>query len=268
MPYVEGESLHALLERQGELPVSTAVRIASEISRALGYAHRHGIVHRDIKPDNILLAEGEAQVTDFGIAKAVAVAAAQGELTSVGLALGTPAYMAPEQAAGDPATDHRADLYALGVIMYEMLSGQPPFTGRTPQQILAAHAAEPPVPLSDRRPTVPEPVADIVMRLLEKRPADRPQSGDEVVRLLEATGLPTTASARKPGRPKLARRGRWLVAGAAVALALAVTVAALTDRGQPMMVDQSVVAVAPFRVSGADSSLAYLREGMVDLLAA
>jgi tetratricopeptide (TPR) repeat protein len=268
MPYVEGESLRALLERQGELPVASAVRVATEVARALAYAHRHGIVHRDIKPDNILLAGDEAQVADFGIAKAVSLSAEKGGLTSIGLALGTPLYMAPEQAAADPATDHRADLYALGVVTYEMLAGQPPFGGRTPQQILGAHATETPAPLRTRRPAVPEPVADVVHRLLEKRPADRPQSAEEVIRLFDAavtSAHPTTPIAI---RRQSARRGRWLVAGGITALALAVTIAALTNRGRPTTVDQSVVAVAPFRVSGADSSLAYLREGMVDLLAA
>lgn len=269
MPLVEGESLRALLERQGELPVASAIRVATEVARALAYAHRHGIVHRDIKPDNILLAGDEAQVADFGIAKAVSLSAEKGELTSVGLALGTPMYMAPEQGAADPATDHRADLYALGVVLYEMLAGQPPFGGRTPQQILGAHATETPVPVRTRRPAVPESVADVVHRLLEKRAADRPQNAEEVIRLLDAAAASshaTTPSAMD--RPQPARRGRWLVAGGVATLALVVTIAALTDRRRPATVDQSVVAIAPFRVSGADSSLGYLREGMVDLLAA
>jgi eukaryotic-like serine/threonine-protein kinase len=134
MPFVAGESLRARLSREGELPVTVAVRVLTDITRALAYAHRQGIVHRDIKPENVLLADGEAQVADFGIAKALSASSEGGALTSAGLALGTPAYMAPEQAMADPATDHRADLYALGVLGYEMLAGQPPFTGRTPQQ--------------------------------------------------------------------------------------------------------------------------------------
>ena len=261
MPYVDGESLRALLDRQGELPVSTAVRIAGEVARALAYAHRHGIVHRDIKPENILLAADEAQVADFGIAKAVSLSAAKSELTSIGLAVGTPAYMAPEQAVADPATDQRADLYALGVVLYEMLAGRPPFQGLSPQQMLAAHATQAPTPLRDVRSGVPVSVANVVHRLLEKRPADRVQSADELVRIL---------AGESPMAPKMqiSSRGRWLVASGAAALALAVTVGALTRRETPATVDHSVVAVAPFRVSGADSSLAYLREGMVDLLAA
>ena len=155
MPYVAGESLRARLSREGELPIPAALRIMSDITRALAYAHRHGIVHRDIKPENVLLAEGEAQVADFGIAKALSASSEAGTLTSAGLALGTPVYMAPEQAMADPTTDHRADLYALGVVGYEMLAGQPPFSGRTPQHLIAAHATETPVPLEQRRAQCP-----------------------------------------------------------------------------------------------------------------
>jgi eukaryotic-like serine/threonine-protein kinase len=272
MPFVEGESLRVRLERQGELPVGAAVRILSEVARALAYAHRHGIVHRDIKPDNILLTEDEAQVADFGIAKAITASAEQGSgLTSIGIALGTPVYMAPEQAAADPTTDARADLYALGVVAYEMLAGQPPFQGRTAAQLMAAHAAEPPVPLRDRRPAVSPALSAIVMRLLEKRPADRPQSADELVRELAGTQtpaepVPTVRVA--PIKRGASRRGRWMVAGGIATLLLVLALASLQNRESSVKVDRSVVAVAPFRVTGADSSLRYLREGMVDLLAA
>ena len=125
MPFVAGESLRGRLRRGGELPVPLALRLLTEVTRALAYAHRHGVVHRDIKPENVLLADDEAQVADFGIAKALTASAEGGTLTSVGLAIGTPAYMAPEQASADPSIDHRADLYSLGVVAYEMLAGQP-----------------------------------------------------------------------------------------------------------------------------------------------
>jgi tetratricopeptide (TPR) repeat protein len=272
MPYVEGESLRVRLAREGELPVPEAVRIMTEVARALAYAHRQGVVHRDIKPDNILLAEGEAQVADFGIAKALFASAEGGTLTSVGLALGTPAYMAPEQAMADPTADHRVDLYALGAVGYEMLAGQPPFMGRTPQQLLAAHATEALVPVDQRRPAVPPPLARVVAALLAKRAADRPQSADEVIAALQAATTPVplaTAPTRIPGPPgESARRGRWLVAGGVAALALVLTIASLRHREHPAVIDRSVIAIAPFRVTGADSSLVYLREGMVDLLAA
>jgi tetratricopeptide (TPR) repeat protein len=270
MPYAEGETLRERLRREGELPVSEAVRILRDLADALAYAHPHGVVHRDIKPENVILTARHAMLMDFGVAKAVSEAAG-GTLTSVGLTVGTPAYMAPEQATADPATDHRADLYALGVVGYEMLAGQLPFSGRTPQQHLAAHATERPVALGDRRSATPPGVSDLVMRLLEKRPADRPQSAEEMLRLLDAAVAPTLSSppvplaARKPESP---RRRRWIVATGFSVVALAVTIAMLANRRHPTAADRAVVAVAPFRVSGADSSLGYLREGMVDLLAA
>jgi eukaryotic-like serine/threonine-protein kinase len=274
MPFVEGESLRVRLERQGELPVRTAVRIMGEVARALAYAHRHRIIHRDIKPDNILLTEDEAQVADFGIAKAITASAEQGGLTTVGIALGTPHYMAPEQGAADPTTDARADLYSLGVVAYEMLVGQPPFQGRTAAQLLAAHATERPIPLRERRPAVSPAVSDIVMRLLEKRPADRPQTAEELLSMLDGaqTSAEAASTVRVPPPPHERanfRRGRWLVAGGVATLALILVIASLRNRRErPVRVDRAVVAVAPFRVSGADSSLGYLREGMVDLLAA
>jgi len=170
MPLVEGESLRARLRRDGELPVPEATRILRDVADALSYAHRHGVMHRDIKPDNVLLSEGHALVTDFGVAKALDEAR-ESSLTSTGLALGTPAYMAPEQAAADPHTDHRADLYALGVLGYEILAGRPPFTAPTAQAVVAAHMLQTPVPLAELRPSVPGALAGLVMRCLAKRPA-------------------------------------------------------------------------------------------------
>jgi serine/threonine protein kinase len=144
MPFVEGESLRVRLAQHGELPVNQAIRILREIASALAYAHEHGIVHRDIKPDNVLLSRGSAMVTDFGVAKALTAStnAEHGGTTSLGVALGTPAYMSPEQASADPNVDYRADIYSFGVLAYELLTGQPPFVGRTPQQMLAAHVNE------------------------------------------------------------------------------------------------------------------------------
>jgi len=146
MPFIQGESLRARLAKQGELPVSEAVRILKEVADALAYAHRHGVVHRDIKPDNVLLSEGHAVVTDFGVAKAVSSSTGESSLTSLGVALGTPAYMAPEQAVADPNVDHRADIYALGAMAYEMLCGRPPFSGPNAQAVLSMHVTEAPEP--------------------------------------------------------------------------------------------------------------------------
>src|SRR5687768_14935356 len=184
MPYVEGESLRHRLTREGRLPADTAVSVLRDVARALEYAHGHGVVHRDIKPDNILLSGSAAAVADFGIAKALdaartagasgtreaseAAAGAPAEtLTRVGTSLGTPAYMAPEQAAGDPDVDARADVYAWGVVAYELLAGVPPFAGRAPHQLIAAHIGEPPPPLTVGAPERPVTLAALVMRCLK-----------------------------------------------------------------------------------------------------
>ena len=189
MPLVEGESLRAQLER-GPLAISEVVSILRDVSRALAYAHARGVVHRDIKPDNVLISGGAAVVTDFGIAKAISASRNSAEgatLTQIGTAIGTPAYMAPEQAAGDPDIDQRADIYALGAMAYELLTGQPIFAGRTPQRMLAAHMTEPPRPVADVRPDTPPVLAALVMKCLAKDPADRPQLASEVTQALETT---------------------------------------------------------------------------------
>jgi len=196
MPFIEGESLRERLVRRGELSITEAVRLLREVASALAYAHSKGIVHRDIKPDNVMVSHGDAMVTDFGVAKALAASATSGDhggagLTSLGVALGTPAYMAPEQAAADPSSDSRVDIYAFGAMAYELLSGVPPFSGRPASAILAAQIAEAPEPISKRRPNVTPALSALVMRCLEKRPADRPQGADEIVNLLEAIATPS-----------------------------------------------------------------------------
>ncbi len=225
MPYVEGVSLRERLTRQGELPIADAVRILTEIVEALAYAHRQGVVHRDLKPDNIMLSGRHPMVMDFGIAKAVSASTGSLGATTAGVALGTPAYMAPEQAVADPQLDHRVDIYAFGVIGYELLTGQSPFTGRSAQQVLAAQVTETPTPISVRRSTVPAALESILMRCLQKRPADRPQTAEDVLHVLEAISTPggglTPTGARPvtgPARPRSPRR-RSLLVGAVVALA-------------------------------------------------
>src|SRR5213080_845715 len=190
MPLVEGESLRAKLAREGELPVSETIRVLADVADALAYAHAHGVVHRDIKPDNVLISGKHAVVTDFGVSKAVS-ASSGGSLTSLGVALGTPAYMAPEQAAADPHLDHRADLYALGILGYEMLTGRPPFTAATPQATLAAQVTQTPQPVTAQRPAVPGALNALVMRCLEKHPADRFQSAGAVLEALEQMVTPS-----------------------------------------------------------------------------
>ena len=186
MPYVEGESLHARLAREGALPIADAVSIFRDLAKALSHAHAHGVMHRDLKPENVLLVQGTAMLADFGIARALDAATAGGvERTASGIAVGTPMYVSPEQAAGDPRMDHRTDLYSLGIVAYEMLTGEPPFTHRALRMLLAAHQNQAPPPIMTRRPHVPSWLAQLVMRLLEKQPADRPQTADEVLRVLD-----------------------------------------------------------------------------------
>lgn len=201
MPYLAGESLRARLDRERQLPIDEAVRIARGVAEALDYAHRQGVVHRDIKPANILLHEGQPQVSDFGIA--LAVSAAGGErLTKTGTSLGTPHYMSPEQAAGEQDITPRSDLYSLGAVLYEMLSGDPPHTGPSSQAVLSRILTEEPRPIDDARRSVPPHVAGVVRRALEKLPADRFGSGEELARALSD---PTFRWPREPTRSLAAR---------------------------------------------------------------
>ena len=219
MPLIRGESLREKLQREGRLEIADVVKLLRDIIEGLAHAHRAGVVHRDIKPENILVSERHALVTDFGVAKALTVATDDTLRSSLGLALGTPLYMAPEQVAADPATDNRADLYSVGVVAYEMLVGHPPFHGRTPHGVMAAHALEKPAPVQHERPEIPSSLAALVMRCLEKDPAERPQSADEVLRVLERH---STSTPRK-GIPKLAghvARRRWLVLAVFMIIAL------------------------------------------------
>ena len=269
MPIVEGESLRARLAREGELSVPEAVRMLRDVADALSYAHRHGVVHRDIKPDNVLLSDHHAMVTDFGVAKALDEAARRSTLTATGLALGTPAYMAPEQAAADPHTDHRADIYALGVLGYEVLAGRPPFTGPSPQAVIAAQLTQPVPPLDQARASVPPGLSALVMRCLEKRPADRWQSAAEVLERLETLPAPVERGAATTITQPAAtpRRSRWPITLGAAALALVVAGAvwSLARRSRaPVALDPDLVAVAPFDVP--DPRLSLWREGLVDLL--
>lgn len=263
MPYVEGESLRQRLAREGQLPLDQAMRIANETLSALGYAHAHGVVHRDIKPENILLQGDEAVVADFGVARAI-TAAGQERLTETGLALGTPAYMSPEQATASRELDGRSDLYAVGCVLYEMLAGQPPFVGSTAQQLLARHAIDPVPPLRTVRDTVPAGVEQSVMRALAKVPADRFPTAAEFAKALappreQADTLSSTYRFHRPRR-------RVLLSAGALGLAL---VAGYLWRPKPKVaLDPKLVAVVPFRVRGAAPALGYLREGMIDLVAA
>jgi Tol biopolymer transport system component len=223
MPFVEGESLRDRLQREKQLPVGEAVRIAKEVASALDYAHRHGVIHRDIKPENILIHDGQALVADFGIALAASKAGG-GRMTETGMSLGTPHYMSPEQAMGEREITARSDVYALGAVTYEMLSGEPPFTGPTAQAIVAKVMTEEPRALHLSRKTIPEEVEDAVRRALEKLPADRFESAAAFATALTQTGVATQArtsssrAATTRGAVKPWRDWRILVAGGALLL--------------------------------------------------
>jgi eukaryotic-like serine/threonine-protein kinase len=265
MPYVEGESLRERLRREGQLPIEHALRIASEVADALDYAHEQKIVHRDIKPENILLARGHARVADFGIARALE-AAGGGQLTQTGMAVGTPAYMSPEQASG-AAVDARSDIYALGCVLYEMLAGEPPFTGPTPQAVIARRFTETPRPLHATRDRVPPYVENAVAQALARTPADRFETASEFARALElvsAAALPST-----PALPSMSALwgGRRLAAMLVLGIAIGLGVLFAWRRSQPKAVSSADaakrVAVLPFENVSSPAD-AYFADGLTD----
>jgi serine/threonine-protein kinase len=223
MPYVEGQSLRDRLVRERQLSLPEALRIADQVAQALAYAHAHGVVHRDIKPANVLLVGSEAMVADFGVAKALTEAGGE-ELTRSGLVVGTPAYMSPEQASGDTNVDGRADVYALACVLYEMLAGEPPFSGRTPQAVLARHLHDPPPSLKVVRPVTPDAIQAVIERGLAKVPADRFASASDFRAALDS------ASREPQSRAPPAAKGRQRTMGA-LALALALLGVAVWNSG-------------------------------------
>ncbi|MEP6507861.1 MAG: protein kinase [Gemmatimonadales bacterium] len=293
MPFVEGESLRARLGRGQQLTVSESVAILKDVARALAYAHSKGVVHRDIKPENILLSGDAAVVTDFGIAKAVSESktnAPGGTLTVVGTSLGTPAYMAPEQAVGD-VVDQRADIYAWGLIAYEILTGAHAFPGKTSaQQWITAQLAEKPAQIGQRRSGLPKGLAALVMKCLEKEPANRPQTASDILHGLEDQALMKSAPIASRGMAanvgnRVTRSPRsFIIAG----IAAVVVIAVLVGRGRIVAVMRSpaspqvsadntvasatgnsinTVAVLPFTNTGGGSQDEYFSDGMTDELA-
>jgi tRNA A-37 threonylcarbamoyl transferase component Bud32/TolB-like protein len=271
MPYIEGESLREKLAKEGELPVTDAVRILKEVVDALAEAHSRGVVHRDIKPDNVMLRGRHALVTDFGVAKAVSEATGRHKLTTEGVALGTPAYMAPEQAAADPHIDHRADIYAVGAVAYELLTGRPPFTGNTQQEILAAHVTQAPEPVTKYRESVPPALEQLVLKCLEKKAADRWQTAEELIPQLEALATPSGGMTPTGAMPvdRVAKR-RWVMAGtASVVIVLGLWIglrspADLDVSGTATTAEPDRVVVPPFENLTGDASLDVLGERVAE----
>jgi len=258
MPYVEGETLRDRLNRERQLPLEDALRITREVADALSYAHDHKVVHRDIKPENILFQAAHAVVSDFGIARAI-TAAAGGSLTATGIAIGTPAYMSPEQATGSSRLDGRSDIYGLGCVLYEMLAGEPPYTGPTAQVVIAKRLADPVPSVRRLRETVSPAIDAAVSKALAKAPADRFATAAQLGEALTRAGAPVA-------RRRLSAR-RLLVAGAVTAVigALVLTVARWRAGAGPAL-DPNLVAVVPFEVL--DPKLELWREGLVDVLSA
>jgi serine/threonine protein kinase/Flp pilus assembly protein TadD len=275
MPFIDGESLRMLLERAGAISPQQTVAILRDVARACAYAHERGIMHRDIKPDNVLLSGGAAMITDFGIAKALSMAQRPprgGTLTREGYTVGTPMYMAPEQLAGDPDMDFRADFYAIGVMAYEMLAGRVPFAQTTPRALLAAQLSEPPEPLESIRPDVPVRLARLVTACLQKEPVDRPPDAGVILATLDDPALLSDEHAvgrRTPTVPlRIERRRRRLAAGGIIAVGLvllAVIVILLRPGNGPSPGGASggaSLVVLPFTDESPDSSGAYLAEGL------
>ncbi|MGH7604296.1 MAG: protein kinase domain-containing protein [Gemmatimonadaceae bacterium] len=268
MPYVDGRTLRAELKSAGQLSIRTATLLLREIASALAYSHSHGVVHRDIKPENILISGGSAMVTDFGVAKALEASTQTGDgaLTSAGIALGTPTYMAPEQITADRSTDARADIYSFGVVAYEMLTGLPPFEGSSTRSLVAAHLTTTPEPVERRRPDVPRPLAALVMRCLEKDPADRPESAAQIAesldRILSGEHVSPVVAPKHRDRRRL---------GAVIAVVAAIVVVlgfALRSRGTATATASAAksVAVMPFLNLSSASGDEYFSDGMTEEL--
>lgn len=265
MPFVQGTTLRHRMEQEGELPIADVVRILRDSADALATAHRQGVVHRDLKPENIMLSGRHALVTDFGVAKAVTESADQPSLTTIGVALGTPTYMAPEQVAADPLLDHRADIYAFGVVAYELFCGRPPFKRPTVQEVLIAHITSNAEPVTKYRAAVPPGLELLVMRCLEKKPEDRWQTAEELIPHLEAELGLSGASTSPSGWSRYRRTAEYVRRRPAIWVGGAATVAGLAWFGVSQMqgddtlpLDPGRVVVLPFETQGGTSDLGVL----------
>ena len=263
MPLVEGETLKDRLEREKQLPIDDAVRIAREVADALSYAHAHGVVHRDIKPANIMLESGHAVVADFGIARAIGSSVGAAGITETGMSVGTPGYMSPEQAAGSEEIDGRSDLYSLACVLYEMLAGQPPFTGATAEIVVRQHLAADPRPITQLRPAVPPDVAAAIQRALSKTPADRFNPAAQFADALTSRGA--TAGPTSP-KPRLRLNAAAITGIVALLVAVTFGLAQLARRPSPVATDAPAsIAVLPFTdLSGGGAE--YLGDGIAETL--
>jgi eukaryotic-like serine/threonine-protein kinase len=259
MPLIEGDSLGDLLARRGRLPLEEALRLTREVADALDYAHRHGVIHRDIKPGNILMAEGHAVVADFGLARALGEGAS---LTLSGQSLGTPQYMSPEQITGEKTIDGRTDVYALGCVLFEMLAGQPPGTAGSMQAVLARRLTSAPSRVREFNASVPAPVEAAICRALAVEPADRFATAGDFAAALQQAPVPTPGAARP-----IRRLGQLLGAGALIVLAVAAVLVVPRLRGRPGAARITALALAPLEDEAADTATTYLREGIHEAVA-
>ena len=233
MPYIEGESLRAALERKRQFSPREVMRILHDVVDALAFAHARGVIHRDIKPANILTQGSHALVADFGVAKALSAALPLSGVTSAGIAIGTPAYMAPEQLAGDASADHRMDIYAVGLLAYELVTGMSPFTAPSPRETLAAQLTRDPTPLHEISPEMPRSLSALIMRCLAKDPAARPQTADEILHELDSMTMPLGLTPQGGGAPAARRRRPWMgVAAVAILIAVLGGVGYVVTRGR------------------------------------
>ncbi len=265
MPFVEGESLRDRMAREKQLPLDDALQIAREVADALSYAHSRGVIHRDIKPENILLEHGHAVVADFGIARAVDAAGGT-QLTETGLAIGTPRYMSPEQAVGESELDGRSDLYTLACVLYEMLAGQPPFTGPTVESVIHQHLAVDAPPITNLRPAVPAAVAAALQRALAKLPADRFNPValfSDAIQPARTAGMDAMGGAPSAGRLP---RFRWRVRLAAAAALAVVALLVVWQARRDGALDSRPIAVLPFADLSPDGTSEYLGDGIAETL--
>ncbi|MEO5567879.1 MAG: protein kinase, partial [Gemmatimonadaceae bacterium] len=270
MPYEEGPSLRRRLESGTPVGVAEVIATLRDVAKALAYAHERGVVHRDIKPDNVMLSGGTAVVADFGIAKAVSEARgpdAGQTLTQAGVSIGTPAYMAPEQAVGDPTTNHRCDIYSFGCLAFELFAGAPPFTGESSFEVITAHLTKPPPSLHELRPALPARIGDLVARCLQKDPNARPQHASELLDALADSGIPTPEGGVIRRRSARAWAAVAAVVIAATAVAVPLVRARLVSPSGEIGASRRTLVVLPMENRTGDSGQSYLATGLADDIA-